>query len=85
MKKRYLYLIFLSLSLSVALFVALIFKLQNPNESSISSIPLEEIENIEDFNELLRVQNYKDSWITKIKQDDQKDYFYAIEIYHLKL
>jgi len=82
MKKRYLYLVFISLSVVVVLLIALIFKLQKTtNETKI--IKAQSTGEEESIEILKSVQNYKDSWITKIKNDQhKKDYSYAVEIFH---
>jgi len=81
-KKRYLYLIFISLSVVVVLLIALIFKLQKTT-SEVNIVITQDTGEEENMEILKSVQNYKDSWITKIKNtQDKKDYSYAVEIFH---
>lgn len=84
MKKRYLYLIFTTLSVVVVILLALIFKLQKTSDTPINTISGVTKES-EKLHSLAKAQNYHDSWVGKISKDkNQKEYSYSVQKFHIE-
>ena len=84
MKKRYLYLVFTSLSILVVLLIVVIFKLSKTAgiQENIHVFKTQESEKLQT---LVKAQNYEDSWVGKIsKQTNQKTYHYSEEKFYIE-
>ncbi|MCH9812361.1 MAG: hypothetical protein K0U47_00250 [Epsilonproteobacteria bacterium] len=84
MEKRYLYLVFLTLSGGVVLMLALLLKFAKvPHSSNISTYQSTQ-SNI-DLYSSLGEYNYNDSWIAKFSQEQsQKEYHYPVQQFHIE-
>jgi len=83
-KKRYLYLVFTSLSILVVLLIAVIFKLSKTTNAQEETL-LFKTQESEKLQTLVKAQNYKDSWVGKIsKETNQKTYQYSEEKFYIE-
>lgn len=84
MKKRYLYLVFTSLSILVVLLIAVIFKLSK-TAGIQEEIPVFKTQESEKLQTLVKAQNYENSWVGKISQEkNQKTYQYSKEKFYIE-
>ncbi len=84
MKKRYLYLVFTSLSILVVILIAVIFKLSKTTDAQ-EEISIFKTQESEKLQTLVEAQNYEDSWIGKIsKEKNQKTYQYSEKKFYIE-
>jgi hypothetical protein len=83
MKRGYLYLVFITLSVVVGIVLALVFKFTTTTHSTLSTLVSDN--DSKELRSLMRVQTFEDSWIQKIsKEKNQKEYLYPVEKFHIE-
>ena len=83
MKRGYLYLVFITLSVVVGIVLALVFKFTTTTHSTLSTLVSDN--DSKELRSLMRVQTFEDSWIQKIsKEKNQKEYLYPVQKFHIE-